>query len=131
MLSRARATLDSLFLPSAAAHTSPKLATASGALRVDERCAGVLWRDGSSNTSQYAVLHVEWQTGIHASNRRQWWPGWWTSRRGVGEGGGSARGWKFRVLCTTRYVTAHYRMLGRIRRGQRTVLADPSFVVRP
>lgn len=28
-------------------------------------------RDGSSNTSQYAVLHVEWQTGIHASNRRE------------------------------------------------------------
>lgn len=49
---------------------APKLATASGALRVDERCAGVLRRDGSSNTSQYAVLHVEWQTGIHASNRR-------------------------------------------------------------
>lgn len=37
---------------------------------MDERCAGVLRRDGSSNTSQYAVLHVEWQTGIHASNRR-------------------------------------------------------------
>lgn len=43
---------------------------------------------------------------------------------------GEERGWKFRVLYTTRYCT-HYGMLGRFRRGQRTVLADPSLVVRP
>lgn len=101
---------------SAAAHLSSKLATASGALRVDERCAGVLRRDGSSNTSQYAVLHVEWQTGIHASNLRE------RSGRGRSDvvdrkGGGE---WKFRLRYTTRYCT-HYRMLGRVR---------PSVVVR-
>jgi len=98
-------------------HTSSKLATASGALRVDERCAGVLQRDGSSNTSQYAVLHMEWQTGIHASNRRIG-----CGQEGGWSGGGS-RQWKFRVLYTTRYST-HYRMLGRFRRDQGTVLAD-------
>lgn len=43
---------------------------------------------------------------------------------------GEERGWKFGVLYTTRYRT-HYRMPGRFRRGQRTVLADPSLVVRP
>jgi hypothetical protein len=73
-------------------HTSSKLATASGALRADERCAGVLPRDGSSNTSQYAVLHVEWQTGIHASNRRQYEEG----RRKVGlDGEGDGASYKF------------------------------------
>lgn len=82
-------------------HTSSKLATPSGALRVDERCAGVLRRDGSSNTSQYAVLHVEWQTGIHASNRR--------AESGQGRwmvmGRARRRGTSF--VCSTRHVPAH------------------------
>ena len=43
---------------------------------------------------------------------------------------GEEREWKFGVPYTTRYRT-YYHMLGRFHRGQRTVLADPSLVVRP
>lgn len=115
---------------SAAAHLSSKLATASGALRVDERCAGVLRRDGSSNTSQYAVLHVEWQTGIHASNLRE------RSGRGrsnvvdggrVGDGVEVSSALHDTLLYTLSYARSRPSVVVR----ERAVLADPAFVVRP